>query len=200
MLVEKGDGAAAAAAAGAGGGQADDRFGALPKPRTALRPFSPHEGRALPPTTVWALVVSPPAGVGLLSLLVGWGRRWRRRRRARQSDPATMARRALRQARAAADPKDAAAAAERALHLAIEAATGMKSRAVLLSALGERLRDEGLDEPLADEIVALLEACAVVRFEPALPEEGKGKLAARARATVNHLLRAELAASQIEAA
>jgi hypothetical protein len=137
----------------------------------------------------WALVVVPPVGV----LLAGFAQRGfsmvRRRRRERAGDPGALAGQALADMRAASDPKDQAAAAERAIHLAVEAGTGLKSRGILLASLGAALRDKRVAPELADTVVSALESCAAIRFEPEPDAAAFDEARERVRATVKDLLR-----------
>ncbi|MEO7328020.1 MAG: hypothetical protein ABI193_05545, partial [Minicystis sp.] len=80
------------------------------------------------------------------------------------------------------------AAVERSIHLAIDAATGLKSRGVLLADLPAELEERGLSEALAGEVGEALAACETIRFDP----EGNAAardLLGRSRTIVNELAR-----------
>ena len=99
-----------------------------------------------------------------------------------------LAKRALAEAKSADDPKDAAAAVERALHLAIEAASGIKSRGVLQADLEDKLAEAGLDEQLAAQAVAVLGRCSALRFDPAPDEDAAATLGDDGNQAVKALL------------
>ena len=170
-------------------GDRDTPFKTLAKPRTSMQPYSPASRRPLGVRSFWGLVLTPPLAILLLGgVAQGWAA-LRRRRRQRKQDPATLAWRALTEAKRADDPKDTAAAAERALHLAIEAATSIKSRAVLLSVLASALVAKGVDEQLAEDVCEALEACSSLRFDPSIDEQHAGALVKRNKRLVKQLLR-----------
>ncbi len=191
-----------AADAGAELAETDDGpFATLAKPRTSLGPFEASPDQGFEPRLLWGLVLTPPLGVAVAGLMFRAGRRWRQRRRDKKQDPAVMARRALGTMRQAADGKDQVAAAERAIHLAVEAATTIKSRGVLLVDLADKLVAKGLLRPLVDEVVELLERCAEVRFEPTPADEAAAGVVRTAQRLVKQLLqtRIELPAADQEA-
>jgi hypothetical protein len=112
----------------------------------------------------------------------------RRRRREKKDDPAVLARQAIADAKAQEDTKDAAASVERAVHLALQARTGLKTRGILQADLADALIEAGLDDERAAEAVDLLEGCSSLRFEPA-PEETAGTdLIKRGRALIKAVL------------
>jgi hypothetical protein len=162
----------------------EDPFTKLPSPRTELGAHDTADD-GLEPRLFWALVAVPPVGVLLAGLFERALGGMRRRRRARADDPGALADRALADMRG--DAKDAAAAAERALHHAIEAGTGLKSRALLLSALAVAVRQKGASDSVAVAVVSLLEVCATIRFEPSADPGALDQAAVRA--TVKDLLR-----------
>jgi hypothetical protein len=55
---------------------------------------------------------------------------------------------------------------ERALHHAIEGATGLKSRGVLLADLPREIEARGVGPDLAAQIGEALAACESIRFDP----------------------------------
>jgi hypothetical protein len=186
VLVQKG---AAPAAAASSEVDEDDPFASVAKPRAELRAWAPAGDEGFEPRILWTLVLLGPLGVVFSQLGLRAAGHLRQRRRERKSDPAVLAGRALGEVKRAEDGKDAAATAERAVHLAVEAATGIKSRGVLLAELAGRLEAEGIDPALGAEVVQLLERCSAIRFEP----EGDAAIAVdlqkRAGATVKALLK-----------
>jgi oxygen tolerance protein BatD len=147
-----------------------DPFVGLSTPRMALgayvavRPPIWGDGGAL-----WALLAAPPllvvgAFAGSAAL-----RKARERRAAGADSKRALAEKALddaAEAEARGDTKALAAALERAIHLAIEDATGLKSRGVLMANLPGELAPLGVPAELADEIRAALLACESIRFDP----------------------------------
>jgi hypothetical protein len=163
-----------------------DPLASLGAPRATLSAFESRRDDGLDPRWLWSLALLPPLSVVGTGFLARALSSLRERRRHRRIDPAALARRALGEAREAGDPRDAAAAAERALHLAIEARTGVKARGLLLADLGPHLRDRGLDAALADDVVALLDELGTARFAPA--EESADNIPRGAESLVKKLL------------
>lgn len=177
---------AGAAPPSAGPDDEPDPLASLGAPRPTLSAYEPRRDDGLDPRWLWSLALAPSLTVVAGGAFARGLTVLRERRRQRRDDPAALARRALAEVKGAADPRDAAAAAERALHLAIEAATGVKARGLLLTELGPRLRDRGLEEPMADEVVGLLEALGTARFAPS--EDGADDLPRRTAALSKRLL------------
>jgi hypothetical protein len=172
-----------------GGEEKRDPFAGIGGPRSALRPFDADTAHGMPPRTLWTWVLVPPVGVAFSSLILAGLRRARRRREEKRDDPAQRAKKALQDVASATSDEDAAAAAERAVHLAIEASTSLKSRGMLEAELEERLAKALDDGALTEEALALLRACAAIRFEPVRDEEaGHDDIPARARKVVEALL------------
>lgn len=170
-----------------------DPFVGLSTPRMALgayaaaRPPIWGEGGAL-----WGLLAAPPllvlgAFAGSLGL-----RKARAKRAASAESKITLAEQALDEAHdaeAQGDMKALAAALERAIHLAVEGATGLRSRGVLIDDLPRELEPLGVAPDLAAEVRAALLACASIRFDP----DGAGAahdLGERARGVVRELAQA----------
>ncbi len=169
---------------------APDPFVTLPGARAALGAYAPPRRRLLDGSAMWFLIAAPPLLVGVFSMGAGAARRARARRAIAKDSPAALAQRALaeaRQAEADGDGKALAAALERALHLAIEGATGLKSRGVLLADLPRELSARGLPAALGDEIAGAFAACEAVRFDPEPDPTKTRDLAARVRAAVADL-------------
>lgn len=167
----------------------------MPGLRASLGPYSPPATLPLDGAPFWLLLAAPP----LLVTLFGAGdrlvRRARERRAAGASSPARLAAVAQEEAEDAAtqgDLKAAAAAVERAVHRAIEAATGLRSRGVLLAELQGELGQRGVPETLSVRACETLAACEAIRFEPAEQEGGAAAASAlveKSRAVMNELAR-----------
>ncbi len=138
----------------------------------------------------WLALALAPLGV----VLAGAGHRvgsrlsthWRQKSRSHVS----LAREALADARAALKKQDAARAAnlsERAVLLAVEAATALRARAVLKSELGGELTARGVDPAVAEDIVTLLEHCDDLRFTGDADALGAEALVERAATVVRSL-------------
>lgn len=166
-----------------------DPFTTMPELRSHLGPHEADTDRGLAPRTLWTWVLVPPFGVALTSVMAALMRRARRRRQKMASDPATRAKQALAEVRALEDPKDASAAAERAVHLAIEAGTSLKSRGMLEAELREKLAEQLSDDEV-DMVLELLATCSEVRFEPVVDEEKVAHIRERASSVVGALLKA----------
>lgn len=137
----------------------------------------------------WALVAGAPASVLAAEGLARASRRARegtRRRHASASRQAELALREAESALAKRAPKDAASAVERAAALAVEEATGLKIRALLRREIAPALERAGVDAAAAAALVALLQACDTLRFQP---EEGPAgsDLVTNARALLKRL-------------
>jgi hypothetical protein len=167
-----------------------DPFAGMPGPRAQLQAFAPPAAPVLQGMPLWLLLAAPP----LLVALAGAGERLVRRARERRASgaasPARLMTAALRDAGEAAsrcDAKETAAAVERAIHRAIEAATKLRSRGVLLSALPGELEREGLDRGLAERARDTLAACEAIRFDPGADTAAATDLVDRARTLTTEL-------------
>jgi len=167
----------------------DDPFSSLAKPRNSFGEFVAIGDAGFDPLVLWTLVLLPPFGVAFSGMAWSTLGKLRRRREQRERDPAVLAKRALADAQRAETPKDAAAAAERAIHLAVEAASGVKSRGVLLTDLPARLVERDLDEALVARVVRLLEQCSAILFEPGDEPAGADAVVLGTRALLKDLLR-----------
>jgi hypothetical protein len=169
---------------------AGDPFAALAGPRLALATFAPRISAPLEAGgRFWGLLVAPPGLVGLFFAGSAALRRLRERRALRKNDAETLAARALAdaaRAEARGDTKELAAALERALHAALERASGLKSRGVLLDDLPGELTRRGLDRALGDRSRDALAACEAIRFDPGGAGSAKD-LGARTRTLVSEL-------------
>lgn len=146
-------------------------------PFAAVGPVRAVPGAYTPPGEMladrpwfWLALLGAPLSVVLAQGASGaWGQ-LRRRRREQDASAATRARRALQEAHAAekkGDPREAAAAAERALVAAVEAATGVKLRALRAHEVGPALEAAGLPAEQIEALTAVLAACEQERFLPA---------------------------------
>ncbi|XXY53029.1 BatD family protein [Sorangium sp. So ce269] len=155
-------------------------FAGMPGLRTSLGQYTPPATLPLDGAPFWLLLAAPPLVVTLFGAGDRLVRRARERRAAGATSPARLAALALRDAEEAAaqgDLKATAAAIERALHRAIESATGLRSRGVLLAALPGELGQRGVPEALSARACEAFAACEAIRFEPA-EQEGGGAAAA----------------------
>src|SRR5262249_2183288 len=159
-------------------------FAALPSTRAALAAYTPPRPPRFGGRAMWLLIAAPPLFVGAFSLSAGAARRLAARRATAKDSPAALAQKALAAARAAekaGDVKALAAALERAVHLAVEGATGLKSRGVLLADLTDELVEHGLPSQLAEQATTALSACEAVRFDPSPTAQTTHELGARVR-------------------
>lgn len=170
-----------------------DPFAALAGPRAKLGEYRPKSAPLFGGRSLWLLIAAPPLLVGLFSASAGAVRRARARRASNRESPAALAAKALDDAAAAekaGDKKALTAAVERAIHLAIEGAIGLKSRGILRADLAGELERRGVDRELAERIDEALGACETIRFEPAAlagEDDAAHELAAEARAIVDDL-------------
>lgn len=151
----------------------DDPLAKLPSARPEMTAFEPDVDEGFEPGRLWAMVLAPPLGVAALQLAAGAAATVRRRRRDKKDSPAVLAKRAIADAKGEHGTKDAAAAVERAIHLALEARTGLKTRGILRADLENELTEAGLEPERAAEAIDLLDRCSTLRFEPD-PDESAG--------------------------
>jgi hypothetical protein len=168
-----------------------DRLSGLLSPKLSGKPAEPV--RYLADThAFFAWLAAGPFSVLLANGLVRVGRRLRQRVGARQDTPARKAARELDAARSLAQNhatlESVGGPVERALHFAIEAATGLKGRGVLRSELVTAMSARGASTELAERAVALLAAIENARFVPG-DENSAADLANRAEGVVRELLR-----------
>ncbi|WP_437276240.1 BatD family protein [Sorangium sp. So ce375] len=181
-------------AEGDGAGRGEP-FAAMPGLRTSLGPYVPPATLPLDGAPFWLLLAAPPLAVTLFGAGDRLLRRARDRRAAGATSPARLAAIAQREAEEAAAQGDlgaTAAAIERAVHRAIESATGLRSRGVLLAELPGELGRRGVPEPLSTRACEALAACEAIRFEPAAQEGGGAAAAAlveQGRAVMTELAR-----------
>ncbi|XXX74323.1 BatD family protein [Sorangium sp. So ce134] len=170
-------------------------FAGMPGLRTSLGAYTPPATLPLDGAPFWLLLAAPPLAVTLFGAGNRLVRRARERRAAGATSPARLAAVALQEAEEAAAQGDlgaTAAALERAVHRAIESATGLRSRGVLLAELPGELGQRGVPEALSARACETLAACEAIRFEPAAQDGGAAPAAAlveKGRAVLTELAR-----------
>lgn len=162
--------------------QASDALRDLLPPRSGLGPAPVPAAYLADRSEFWLALVFGPLLVLAAGSATRAGRRWLELRRVRRDLPEEKASRELARAEHAlgTDPLQAAACADRAVVLAIESATGLKSRGVLRSALPAELGARGVRAELSNEIVALLDRCEGLRFSGAAAETAREAVSAAA--------------------
>ena len=115
----------------------------------------------------WSLLLLGPLGVAVSMGLRSLGRKGSHFLSQRRD---SVKRRTLEQIRSAKerlardDAAGAASSLERALHMAIEAATGLRARGIVRSELSQALIEAGLAPDAAEFTVGVLDTCDAVRF------------------------------------
>ncbi len=160
--------------------------------------------KARPKPTAWApkrevVIAMPLFALGLfappaLALLVIGGVKARERIKARRAASGAELRGKLKDAMKDAakadkahDPRTACAAIERAVHAALEAKTGLKTRGFRMEELEPSVAEAGLDKSLAAEAKAILSECESLRFMPQVDEASFTGLRDRAKAFTKKL-------------
>jgi len=177
-------------------GEKADPFVSIPGARAALGAYAPPGPPLLEGARLWGLLAAPPALFGLFVAGAGAAQALARRREAQKTSPVTLTERALKdaeQAEAKGDAKELAAALERALHNAVEHATGLKARGVLLRDLPSELEARGLDAELSGRVHEVLTACETIRFDPGATPKAIRELRDRAQALARDLARRKAA-------
>ena len=190
----KPDGSAAPGAPGAADGARNkaeaDPFKAMPTARTTLGAYTPPPSPIFEGARLYLALAAPPLAFAFVSGAGALSRRLRARSAAGKTSPSRLAQDALADADRAVDRGDAkelGASVERALHHAVEAATGLKSRGLLLDELSSQLEGKGIDPELAAEVRATFEAAQTIRFDPGASAGSLGDLARRGRELVKEL-------------
>lgn len=156
--------AAAAANAEPGPG---DRLSGLLAPRAKLGPTAVAPSYLSDSAGFFAALLLGPLSVLTGAGLFRVGRRLSGGWSSRRATPERRASAELELARThgkSAELLSTAAAVERAVHLAVEGATGLKARGVLRSDLARELTARGLAQATAEEVVSLLETTETARF------------------------------------
>jgi hypothetical protein len=164
-----------APAAPAGGTGERDPFSAVPAYRPSPSAYAAPSAPFTDSAWFWLALAGSPASVLLLDGASRAARALLDARRQRADSAHTRVKQALDEAAAAAaasDGKAAASAVERALVLAIDAACGVKLRALMRDEIRPTLEREGVPAALADEVHETLLACDAWRFEPGASPAG----------------------------
>jgi len=167
-------GSAKTSSAAAKAAKAGPSLKGLLSPPAKMGPNPSAHARYLPSRVgFWLLLFGLPLSALLSFALSDLAKRWRRRRAERRGSLASALDAALTQlaehARAG-DTAGSAGAAERALFLAIEKATGLKGRGVLKAQLADVLANAAVPRDVADQTAALLGRCDELRFTGAAVE------------------------------
>jgi hypothetical protein len=181
-----------AAAAPIAKGGAPDRLKGLLAPRTTLGPQAKRRLALSDRPGFLAGTLLPPLAILMSTGLWRVGRRWRASWLTRHETPERRAQRELERAHVAdraGDRAQASAAIERAVHHAIEAATGLKGRGLLRSELGDALKAQGIAAKTADEAVSVLQLAETARFVQGEVSEQVSEVVARGEAVVQALKR-----------
>jgi len=161
-------------------------------PRRSPSPFSRHAATFTDDDRFFFALFGLPALVALLAAALHAGSEFKRRMADAKAGPDRLAQEALRVAEQAAGRDEVAttaAAVERALFLAIEAATGLRGRALLKDELGRALVEAGLPEETCRRTLDLLDGCESARFTGKSAGLPPPKLLLAARERVTELLR-----------
>jgi hypothetical protein len=155
------------------------------KPRTALgAEVLPKKPATEEPWFLW-LLFGAPLGVVLADGSVRLGSRLRQHWASQKNDPRVLAMQALSTARDhVAHAPEAAHHGERALFFAIEAATGIRARALVKDQLSRALAESKIGSDLESECARVLEACETARFTPETDQAGRDLLR-----SVEHVVR-----------
>ncbi len=155
---------ATAGATVAGAPAREDALAPLATPRGTLgeAPSSPR--RWADHAWFWLVLGGAPSSVVVGGSSLHAVRRLRERWRTRKASARSLALSALGEARKADDAARAAGHLERAVHLALDDALGVRARAVLRGDLEAHLAERGLAPKEAESVRALLDDCDAVRF------------------------------------
>ncbi|NUP13881.1 MAG: hypothetical protein HOW73_48215 [Polyangiaceae bacterium] len=167
-----------------------DPLASLPGPRTVLAPYAPAVAREVPLVAFIAgLVIPPLLGAGMIAF--AFMRRRSNERRATSGadlrDKMKSAWKEAAKADKANDPRTVCAAIERAVHAALEAKTGLKTRAYRMDELPPIVEGAGVEPALAKEAKEVLAQCESLRFMPSVDESSFEGLRARAQALTKKL-------------
>lgn len=161
----------------------------LPSFRKKLGGFTPPQPLVVTMPQFVAGLAAPP----FLAFLVMGLARVRARMKARSGTAEVQLRGKMKSAMKDAakadkanDPRSVCAAIERAVHAALEARTGVKTRALRLDELGKEL-GSALDPKVAEEAKQVLSQCESLRFMPSVDEAEFEGLRSRAQALTRKL-------------
>lgn len=167
----------------------DTKLSAAFAPRKA-GDFEPDNRQLSDSGWFWGLLGLAPASVFGLQLSNRLARRFLRRRRAKLGSSWQLAKQALASAEISKKSGDQAALlgdVERATFAAIEAATGLKARAILRDDLGRQLLEAGIDSETAAEATSLLQECDTLRYAGQNTESLGAELLQRTRRLVKSI-------------
>lgn len=149
--------------------RANDPFEVVAGPRPALASHAVTTSPITDSRLFWLGILGAPLSVLAISVSARGVSRLRDRWEARKTSTAQAFDQAISDAKAAVrahDPRAAAAAIDRAVYLAIEAATGLKARALLLHELQSALEARGVDAELGERLRRILGEAESIRFAP----------------------------------
>ncbi len=136
-------------------------------PRSELGDFPSPRGWWTDAASFWWILFGVPLSIPLLAGVGGGVRllltQWRRGAGGAR-ERVTVHLKAAATQRESGDTAGAASSYERAIYEAIEGATGVKGRGLLLDELPAHLQDHGLDSARAEKLAQLLEALQTLRF------------------------------------
>ena len=146
-----------------------DRFASVAGIRGSLGTYEPAGTPMTDRGWYWLALLAGPVGVVAVQLGMRGSKRVQRSLDTWRGSSARRIRSILREAAQKGQSGDAAAAAasvEKAVHEIVEAATGIKSRAVLRNDLEARLVEASVARDVAEQVVSLLEDCEAWRYHP----------------------------------
>jgi len=147
----------------------NDPFAALAGPRSQLASHAITTSPITDSRLFWLGILGAPIGVLFVSASASGLSRLRTRWEARKASTAQAFDQAIADAKAAVraqDTRAAAAAIDRAVYLSIEAATGLKARALMLNELPGALEARGIDVALGERLRRILADAESIRFSP----------------------------------
>jgi hypothetical protein len=167
-------GSAKPSSAAAKAAKAGPRLEGLLTPPATMGPSPPPNAHYLPSRIgFWIVLFGLPLSTLLSLVLSDLAKSWRRRLNERRGSLASALEEALAQLAQqtrAGDTAGTAGAAERALFLAIEKATGLKGRGVLKAQLASVLANAEVPREVAEQTAVLLARCDELRFTGAAVE------------------------------
>lgn len=147
----------------------NDPFEVIAGPRPSLASHAITTSPITDSRLFWLGILGAPLGVLFVSASARGASRLRARWEARKTSSAQAFEQAIADARTAVraqDSRAAAAAIDRAVYLAIEAATGLKARALMLHELQGALEARGVSAELGERLRRILADAESIRFAP----------------------------------
>lgn len=172
-------------------GSSRDPFAAIAGPRTRLEPLAPATSPITDSRTFWLGIFGAPMAVVMASALSRSIQALRSRRAEKKGSAASALEKALDDAKAAQKANDLpalASAVDRIVYLSIEAATGLKTRALMLDEIPKALETRGIEAELALRVREILALAESIRFADSQGISGDDLLA-RARSISRDLRR-----------